>query len=30
MEMNENNPFFGYIVLFFKEKSSTDPGYFFI
>ena len=29
MEMNENNPFFGYIVLFFNEKSSTDPGYFF-
>ena len=29
MEMNENNLFFGYIVLFFNEKSSTDPGNYF-
>ena len=29
MEMNENNPFFGYIVLFFNDKYSTDPRFFF-
>ena len=29
MEMNENNPFLGYIVLFcFLTKNPTDPDFF--